>query len=332
MTLADYRGPPRASTSWIRRCRRRTPPSRSSRRSTTTRSRTTTRARSRWTAVDPALFLQRRAAAYQAYFEHLPLRRRSSLAGSAMQLFRRLRSAGSRRSTCSTRGNTGPINRAATGSSPLRRRAVTGCDDDRRRAGSVAQSGLDGSQATWNVLAQQVMFTRWNLGRACRAGHPRVQHGRVGRLRRRRASGCSTSWRSAHAGEPGGSSAATSTLSWAGEHPRETSTTPAPASSPPSSSATSITSDFPAGPDPRGAGDAARQPPHPLLRRVAPRLRAVRGHAAVVAQRLPRRRFDPDADLAGVDAGLVRPSRPACRASARLRPHRIVPRGSPPRC
>lgn len=38
----------------------------------------------------PAKFLARRAAAYQAYYEHLPLRRTSMPAGRAMQLYRRV--------------------------------------------------------------------------------------------------------------------------------------------------------------------------------------------------------------------------------------------------
>jgi alkaline phosphatase D len=39
---------------------------------------------------DPAVFLQRRAAAYQAYWEHLPFRRSSMPDGPDMQLYRRL--------------------------------------------------------------------------------------------------------------------------------------------------------------------------------------------------------------------------------------------------
>lgn len=39
-------------------------------------------------AVDPAVFLGRRAAAYQAYYEHMPIRRRSLPVGPSMQLHR----------------------------------------------------------------------------------------------------------------------------------------------------------------------------------------------------------------------------------------------------
>lgn len=40
--------------------------------------------------VSPEAFMQRRAAAYQAYYEHMPLRRRSLPRGPSMQLYRRL--------------------------------------------------------------------------------------------------------------------------------------------------------------------------------------------------------------------------------------------------
>ncbi|MBA4794591.1 MAG: alkaline phosphatase D family protein [Phenylobacterium sp.] len=40
--------------------------------------------------VDPALFLRRRAAAYQAYYEHMPLRRAALPVGPQMQLYRAL--------------------------------------------------------------------------------------------------------------------------------------------------------------------------------------------------------------------------------------------------
>ena len=42
-------------------------------------------------ATDPAVFLQQRAAAYRAFYEHMPLRRRALPVGADMRLFRRLR-------------------------------------------------------------------------------------------------------------------------------------------------------------------------------------------------------------------------------------------------
>ena len=40
--------------------------------------------------TDPVSFLRRRAAAYQAYYEHMPLRRSSLPVGPQMQLYRSL--------------------------------------------------------------------------------------------------------------------------------------------------------------------------------------------------------------------------------------------------
>ncbi|NWO96187.1 alkaline phosphatase, partial [Escherichia coli] len=40
---------------------------------------------------DPATFLRRRAAAYQAYWEHMPLRRANRPDGAAMRLYRTLK-------------------------------------------------------------------------------------------------------------------------------------------------------------------------------------------------------------------------------------------------
>ena len=59
-------------------------------------------------------FLARRACAYQAYYEHLPLRRRSMPHGPDAALYRDFRCGDWPRSSCSTRVSTGPINPAAT--------------------------------------------------------------------------------------------------------------------------------------------------------------------------------------------------------------------------
>ena len=61
----------------------------------------------------PELFLLRRAAAYQAYYEHMPLPRRAVAMGRRAAL-RALASAGSRASTCSTIASTA-IRRPARG-------------------------------------------------------------------------------------------------------------------------------------------------------------------------------------------------------------------------
>ena len=124
-------------------------------------------------AVDPALFLQRRAAAYQAYFEHLPLREAQQPNGSAMQLFRRLRFGklatfhvlDTRQYRTDQPCGDGLKPACADALSPAA--TMTGAEQE-----AWLQQGLDRSQTTWNVLAQQVMFTKWNLGRAAGLGVP----------------------------------------------------------------------------------------------------------------------------------------------------------------
>nr|WP_308209991.1 alkaline phosphatase D family protein [Actinomadura madurae] len=75
-------------------CRPRTRPPPGSSCSTTTRSRTTgptTSPRPAPTPPSPEAFRARRAAAFQAYYENMPLRRRSVPRGPDMQLYRRVR-------------------------------------------------------------------------------------------------------------------------------------------------------------------------------------------------------------------------------------------------
>jgi len=67
-------------------------------------------------------FAQRRANAYKAYYEHMPLRRSSLPNGPDMQLYRRQTFGGWRNSLCSTRGNTERINPTATVGSRSARR------------------------------------------------------------------------------------------------------------------------------------------------------------------------------------------------------------------
>ena len=115
---------------------------------------------------DPAAFARRRAAAYRAYWEHLPIRRRPP-DGPNLALYRRLAfgdlvelsvldtrqyrddqacaaSGGGQVVTCSER--TDP------------RRSILG-----RRQRRWLLEGLDRSQARWNVLAQQVLMTEVDL-------------------------------------------------------------------------------------------------------------------------------------------------------------------------
>ena len=109
--------------------------------------------------VDPVEFLERRARAYQAYYEMMPLRKRSLPRGPGMRLYRTVQFGrlaefqvldtrqyrtdqpnGDRRS---------PLNEAAIGT----RNTMLGPN----QAGWL-QSCLIESNATWNVLAQQVMM------------------------------------------------------------------------------------------------------------------------------------------------------------------------------
>jgi alkaline phosphatase D len=113
----------------------------------------------------PAAFLRRRAAAYQAYWEHLPLRRSSRPHGPAARLYRRfgfgdlaeLNVLDTRQyrddQPCDVAGKVGA-------------RVVTGCVerlDPRRTLLGARQrtwllAGLDRSPARWNVIAQQLLM------------------------------------------------------------------------------------------------------------------------------------------------------------------------------
>jgi alkaline phosphatase D len=59
-------------------------------------------------------FLARRAAAYQAYWEHMPLPKRLRPAGANVQLFREVAWVACSGWPCSTPGSTAPTNRVAT--------------------------------------------------------------------------------------------------------------------------------------------------------------------------------------------------------------------------
>lgn len=101
---------------------------------------------------DPAVFLQRRAAAFQAYYENLPLRRSSLPQGPDMQLFRRVRYGQladfhvldtRQYRSVQARGN----------NTELR------WDPSRTLLGDKQEQwlldGMTGSTAAWNILAQQ---------------------------------------------------------------------------------------------------------------------------------------------------------------------------------
>ncbi|HEX6071239.1 MAG TPA: alkaline phosphatase D family protein [Longimicrobiaceae bacterium] len=110
------------------------------------------------TAVEP--FLRRRAAAYQAYYEHMPLRRSEMPKGPDLVLYRRL-----------TYGTLAEFNvidtRQYRAPQPCGNTTVANCPAARGpRAdilGSAQQAwlleGLGHSRARWNILANQVPFS-----------------------------------------------------------------------------------------------------------------------------------------------------------------------------
>jgi alkaline phosphatase D len=108
--------------------------------------------------LDPALFLPRRAEAFQAYYEHMPLRLEQKPVGPDMLLYRRL-----------TWGDLAEFNVLDT----RQYRTDHPCGDGVQVACPAGRDpevtllgpeqerwlldGLDASRATWNVLAQQIM-------------------------------------------------------------------------------------------------------------------------------------------------------------------------------
>ncbi len=109
----------------------------------------------------PAQFLLRRAAAYQAYYEHMPLRRSALPHGPEMLLYRRLEygqlAAFHVLDTRQYRSDQIGLERSQPPLPAL-------SDPNRTMLGERQRQwlfdGLDRSAATWNVLAQQIMMAR----------------------------------------------------------------------------------------------------------------------------------------------------------------------------
>jgi alkaline phosphatase D len=109
--------------------------------------------------VDPAEFLLHRAAAYQAYYEIMPLRRRSLPRGPDLQLFRKasygrlaelfMLDTRQYRSDQPNNDRASDLNAAALD----RRKTLLGA-----RQRTWLETGLAASPGAWNVLAQQVMM------------------------------------------------------------------------------------------------------------------------------------------------------------------------------
>jgi alkaline phosphatase D len=118
----------------------------------------------------PAAFRRRRAAAYRAYWEHLPLRRRSRPRGPAARLYRRLRFGDlAEVSVLDTRQYRD--DQPCDGNGVGRGQPVAGCADRLdpgrsllgRRQGRWLLAGLDRSGARWNVIAQQLLMAELEL-------------------------------------------------------------------------------------------------------------------------------------------------------------------------
>ena len=106
--------------------------------------------------VDPAAFARRRAAAYQAYYEHMPLRRSSAPGARGMRLYRRLDwGQVARFNVLDTRQYRDPQTPVASAAWRNPARTLLGAEQERWLLHSLQQS-----RARWNVLAQQVFFVR----------------------------------------------------------------------------------------------------------------------------------------------------------------------------
>jgi alkaline phosphatase D len=107
----------------------------------------------------PEVFLRRRAAAYQAYYEHLPLRRSSMPSGSAMRVYRRVPYG--RLATFNVLDSRQYRSDQACGDGRKPRCAEV-FDDDRTMLGSEQEQwlldGLGASQSRWNFLANQTVM------------------------------------------------------------------------------------------------------------------------------------------------------------------------------
>ena len=114
--------------------------------------------------VDPAVFLRRRANAYQAYYEHLPLRRAQRPRGPDALMYRRLRFGDlAELSVLDTRQyrtdqpcGDGLNVRCAAALDPAA--TMTGPDQER-----WLLEGLDRSSARWNVIGQQTMLAEFDF-------------------------------------------------------------------------------------------------------------------------------------------------------------------------
>ncbi|MGV0027835.1 alkaline phosphatase D family protein [Phormidesmis priestleyi] len=112
----------------------------------------------------PADFLVRRAAAYQAYYEHMPLRRSSLPKGANLRLYRRLTFGDLAQFSILDTRQYRTDQPCGDGLKPLCEAAL----DPKATLTGKAQErwlfqGLQRSTAQWNVIAQQVMFSQFDF-------------------------------------------------------------------------------------------------------------------------------------------------------------------------
>lgn len=110
---------------------------------------------------DPQKFLERRAAAFKAYYEHMPLRATSVSRGPDMQIYRRLTygdlvsfsvlDTRQYRDDQAAGDGVDPPNPAQQDPS----RTITGDEQEQ-----WLLEGLSASRSRWNIVAQQVFFAR----------------------------------------------------------------------------------------------------------------------------------------------------------------------------
>ena len=106
--------------------------------------------------ADPAAFRARRAAAYQAYWEHMPLRRRSRPGRDEMRIYRRLDYGRQLRlNLLDTRQYRADQQPAGTRGWRSPQRSALGQAQERWLV-----EGLADSEARWNVVAQQIFFAQ----------------------------------------------------------------------------------------------------------------------------------------------------------------------------
>jgi alkaline phosphatase D len=135
--------------------------------------------------VSPAQFLARRAHAYQAFFEHMPLRPRFHPSGPDLRLFRRFRwgrlaefSVLDTRQYRSGQPCGGDMDRLPPAGDDLVIACGEELDPDATMMGAGQEAwlleGLRRSRARWNIVAQQVMMAAVDYGPGIAQLDPRV--------------------------------------------------------------------------------------------------------------------------------------------------------------